>query len=243
MEFAQHLEALSAESRAFTVAVRATARSSPVPSCPDWMLEDLVRHLGRVHRWATAIVEQRAQERVRATDSGPGNDELVDWFDAGAAALREALERCGPEVPMWTWGPGGTSTWWARRQAHETAVHRWDAQSASGASQPIDGPAAADGVDEFLANLMAMLGFSEGVTVGGSGETIHLHCTDVDGEWLLRLDPDTVHVDRLHAKGDVAAKGTASALLLFACGRLGGERLEVFGDASLLARFQELARF
>ena len=42
-----------------------------------------------------------------------------------------------------------------------------------------------------------------------------------------------------HAKGDVAARGTASDLLLFLWGRVPADTLEVFGDADLLARFRQ----
>ena len=44
---------------------------------------------------------------------------------------------------------------------------------------------------------------------------------------------------REHAKGDVAARGTASDLLLFLWGRVPATALEVFGDAELLDRFQD----
>ncbi len=50
--------------------------------------------------------------------------------------------------------------------------------------------------------------------------TIHLHCTDGEGEWLITRAGDDVVVTREHAKGDVAARGTASDLLLFLWGRV-----------------------
>jgi hypothetical protein len=49
-------------------------------------------------------------------------------------------------------------------------------------------------------------------------------------------------VSREHAKGDVAARGSASDLLLFLWGRVSAERLEVFGDAELLARFRTVIK-
>lgn len=77
---------------------------------------------------------------------------------------------------------------------------------------------------------------------GGSGETIHLHTTDLkDGEWLVTAHPDRFDVVREHAKGDVAAKGTASDLLLFLWGRVTQRPLEVYGDATL-DRWQERVR-
>ena len=79
--------------------------------------------------------------------------------------------------------------------------------------------------------------------VKGNDETIHFHCTDGEGEWLARLSPEGVVVTREHAKGDVAARGTASNLLLFVYGRVPADDLEVFGDAALLARWRELVQW
>jgi hypothetical protein len=74
-------------------------------------------------------------------------------------------------------------------------------------------------------------------------ETVHLHCTDIDtdgegGEWLVTLTSEGAEIEPVHAKGDVAARGTASDLDLFLWGRVGFEALEVFGDAGLLERFR-----
>jgi predicted lipid carrier protein YhbT len=71
---------------------------------------------------------------------------------------------------------------------------------------------------------------------------VHLHCTDLDGEWLVTLTSPRPTVERVHAKGDVAARGTASDLDLFLWGRIGGDALEVFGDRELLDRFQGATR-
>ena len=50
--------------------------------------------------------------------------------------------------------------------------------------------------------------------------TLHLHCTDVEGEWLVARRDGEVTVTREHAKGDVAARGSASDLFLFLWGRV-----------------------
>ena len=63
------------------------------------------------------------------------------------------------------------------------------------------------------------------------GMSVHLHCTDTEGEWLIVRDGDDLVVTREHAKGDVAARGTASDVLRFLWGRGGADQLEVFGDA------------
>ena len=72
--------------------------------------------------------------------------------------------------------------------------------------------------------------------------TAHFHCTDTEGEWLVRLDTDACTFTREHAKGDVA-RAAASDLLLYFYGRADADRLDVFGDASLLERFRELVRW
>ena len=63
---------------------------------------------------------------------------------------------------------------------------------------------------------------------------MHLHCTDADGEWLLRFDPDGFTFTREHAKGDVAVRGPASDLMLYLVGRGPLDALEVHGDAGVL---------
>jgi predicted lipid carrier protein YhbT len=122
--------------------------------------------------------------------------------------------------------------------AHETAVHRADAESAHGEIAPVVPAAlASDGVDEVLWTMLSRLRNAR----PGNGETVHLHCTDTEGEWLLTLQPDRVDVRDGHARADCAARGAASDLLLFVWGRLPAARLEVLGDGDLLARVRRLA--
>ena len=55
--------------------------------------------------------------------------------------------------------------------------------------------------------------------------------------------PRPAHLGAVHAKGDVAARGTASDLLLMMWNRITPDRLDVFGDGDLLTRWQRAARF
>ena len=62
--------------------------------------------------------------------------------------------------------------------------------------------------------------------------TVHLHCTDTDGEWMIRPAERGIVVTSEHAKGDLAVRGPATALLgALRTGVLDG--VEVFGDPSL----------
>ena len=63
-------------------------------------------------------------------------------------ALFDGLD---PEAPAWNLAPQPKKAgFWPRRMAHETAVHRWDAQLAIAAGEPIEAKLAADGVSEVL---------------------------------------------------------------------------------------------
>ena len=207
-----------------------------VPSCPDWTVADLLGHIGGVQEWAAAMARlgPDAERIVRDPQAVPEPAQRPEWFPRVTAELVRALDRTADE-PAWTWIPPGTVGFWQRRQAHEAAMHRVDAELAAGVTEPqIGADLAADGIDEFLSVVRA---FSN-PRLTGRGETLHFHCTDVDGEWLVRLEADGVTIEREHAKGDVAAKGRASDLLCWMQGRGGLERVEVFGDEALLERWR-----
>jgi uncharacterized protein (TIGR03083 family) len=221
--------------------------AADVPSCPGWTFADLAQHTGDVHRWATTIVETQATARVPFPDGHspgavPGG--WAQWLTSGSGPLLAALRSAGPLTPVWSWGPGRTSGWWARRMLHETTVHRADAQLALGVDRPVIDPVvAADGIDEFLFNLPSARRPFPHLSSLPSGESIHLHATDFDGEWVIRFTGDTggISWSRGHEKATVAVRGTVTELLLVTCGRIppADERLSVFGDPAVLDIWQQ----
>ncbi|MGO9876304.1 MAG: maleylpyruvate isomerase family mycothiol-dependent enzyme [Acidimicrobiia bacterium] len=242
MDYRQHCVALRREGHALGAAARAAGVDAPVPSCPEWQVADLLGHVGRLHRWVGAIVESADDDPPDHWSAAepPPADVRLDWFEAGVDLVADALGRVDPGSPAWSWTDDRTAGFWARRQANETAVHRWDAQLAAGATEPIVHDLAVDGIDEFFGLIPY---WRQESTLHSSGESIHLHCTDGPGEWLVRLAADGVSVTREHAKGDVAMRAPASDLLLFLYGRTDPSDAEVFGDASLLDRWQQLVKW
>ena len=122
-------------------------------------------------------------------------------------------------------------------------MHRWDAAHAIGQPDDLDPVVAADGIDEFLsffANVNALGGLeSKAVSLGG---TVHLHCTDTDGEWFVSaLDESGATFTREHTKGDTAIRGRASDLVLWLW-RRDARPVEIIGDAELAARFRAASR-
>ncbi len=118
--------------------------AADVPTCPGWTVARLAGHTGTIHRWATTIVDAQAEARVpepEASSPWQSADGWAQWLTGGAEPLLAALRAAGPLTPAWTWGPGRTSGWWARRMLHETTMHRADMELTLGADDPaIDPP-------------------------------------------------------------------------------------------------------
>jgi uncharacterized protein (TIGR03083 family) len=236
-----YLDHLARESAALADAAAVAGPDAPVPTCPGWTITDLLRHVAGGDNWARLIVETGSREGVPRDlpDDAPTGDGLVAVYRDGADALVRTLTDADPTASVWTFTPSDRTTmFWIRRRAQESTVHRVDAQAAAGAAAPIDAVFASDGIDEYLTVFAPRFGES----LAALGGTVHVHCTDVEGEWLVAPNPggderNQVVVTREHAKGDVAARGRAEDLLLALWGRGDVSQLELFGDADLFARF------
>lgn len=239
VDVAQQIARLRREGEALARAAESGPLDARVPGCPGWDVEALLRHVGDVHRWATTIVRERRQERLRQDFAGPDDPAgLIGWYREGHLALVDVLEAAFEDETFWHWGPAPSAlAFWARRQANETAVHRCDAESARGAITPLGTGDALDGVDEWLGLLP-----SRRLRTAGGGRTLHLHATDGDGEWVVTLN-DGVAVTRGHARADCALRGRASDLFLWSMNRQGAEPLEVLGDRGLLDVWRAGVRF
>ena len=156
MDVPDYVGQLRRDGERFATVASFTDPGAPVPTCPDWSLRDLVRHVGGVHRWATGFVRgcrtPAARRRPRAIRRGwPEDAELVAWFADGHRALAEALASAPADLETWTFLEAPTPlAFWARRQAHETAIHRVDAESAGGDVTGFPSGFAVDGIDELL---------------------------------------------------------------------------------------------
>ena len=243
------LSGLRSEGAALRAAVgHEGALAASVPSCPGWTGRELVRHLGGTYGW----VHSHANRGVVTPpgpipgdprsyeDDSPAGDALLGWFDERYASLLAMLDALDPALPAWNWAPRAkTGEFWHRRMAHETAVHRWDAQMALGLSVPVEAKLAAEGVTEVLDTWLPLTGLRTG-PLDRHG-MIALHAADVAEVWHVRvrgeglafLDTDTLlDDDDLHER--VVATGTASDILLSLYGRVPFDVLDVSGDQTLL---------
>src|SRR5690348_4189425 len=126
----------------------------PVPTCPGWTFRQLAIHLGRGHQRVAQIAATRAVTPIPMRDVADGKlpqdpAQHTPWLNAGADRAIEAVTAAGSDL-VWTLAGIGPASFWARRQAHEAAVHLADAQLAAGRDVDLAPEAAADGIDEWL---------------------------------------------------------------------------------------------
>jgi uncharacterized protein (TIGR03083 family) len=218
--------------------------AGPVPTCPDWTVRQLLTHVGRAQRWAAEIVATRSASFIpfRSVPDGRLPDDPAEWpgwLRAGAERLTATLGAAG-DTPVWANGPLAPPAYWGRRMAHETAVHRADAQLAAGQVPAIEPGLAADGIDEWLTVLTAPAAGEPDPRAAAlpAGASLHVHPADVPGaEWLVEHGDGGISVRREHGKASVALRGPASALFLVLVRRLPPEdpAVQVLGDPGVLA--------
>lgn len=235
-----HIERVRVEGERLAAVVAVTSWDARVPGCPDWDVEGLVRHMGDVHRWAGMIVRERLPERPRRDFDRPEDTgALLDWYREGHAQLLGALAGASPADSLWAWAPAPSPlAFWARRQAHETAMHRLDAEQAAGMVTPFPARDAADGVDEWL-----LIASARAKVPDGDGRTLHLTCTDTGDNWLVALRADGLYVQRGVPGGDCAVSAPASELFALVMNRRVGDGLDVEGDTDVLRTWREGVRF
>jgi uncharacterized protein (TIGR03083 family) len=248
-----HIARLREDGELLASAAERAGLDAPVPACAGWRVRDLLKHLGYVHRWAAGYVREqyprwvdRASEKEILAD-GLRDDALIGWFRDGHAALVQALEAAGPDMTCWTFLDAPSPlAFWARRQAHETAIHRVDAEqaaAAAGAAVPETGDDAAfapgfaaDGVDELI---MGFLGrdAKHGSWDGPPG-VLGIHADDGTGataHWRVAAAPGQLAVTREAGPADCDVTGSAARLYLMLWNRRDTSGLQVRGDPGTLA--------
>ena len=229
------------ENRAFAELFRDVDLSRPVPTCPGWNLEQLLRHVGRGDRWAAQIVRDRLDHFLdpRTVEGGkPPADpaDALSWLRAGAQQLVDAVQVAGAETPVWTFLGTRPAKWWIRRRLHEVAVHRADAAIAVGGEFRLAPGVAADGITEWLERVAIQAGNEGSPLPLEDGDTLHLHATDPGlgeaGEWTVAVDQGRITWSHEHGKGTAALRGGATELLLAILRRvpLADTGIELFGD-------------
>lgn len=240
MEIAEHLAALQSEGDLLARAAERVDHAAPAPGAPAWTVADVLRHVGTVHRWAEAAVRTGSGDGSGYPDdtgSAVAGADLVDWFRAGHAALVGTLSAADPAVRAFTFLPAPSPlAFWARRQTHETGIHRADVESAGGPVTPFDRAEALDGIAELVD------GFAARPAKRGAAGTLGVLPVDAASTgWLVRPGEPPVPGPTAAAGADCVLRGTASDLHLLLWNRPAGE-VRTAGDPDVLAAWRRTVR-
>lgn len=233
--------------------------SATVPTCPEWTLGHLARHVGGAVRWATRLVETRATGDIPEEDvpgiRGPQGDDpaaLDAWLAQTADLFVTTMSGAKADTAVWSWSDQHDAGFWARRMTHEVAVHRADAAIAAGVAYELAPDVAADAIDEWL-EIVRFVQRSQpddsAAELRGGDRTIHLHATDappeLNAEWIIELGDEGVSWRRGHEKATVALRGPLTEVLLAFYRRRPSDAggVEVLGERELLEFWLERASF
>jgi uncharacterized protein (TIGR03083 family) len=259
MEIAEHLDKLRRQGGLLADAAERAGLDAAVPPCPPWLVHDLLRHTGYVHRWAARHIAERPGQVIdglpeaEILHGGAADSDLLAWFRAGHAALVETLAGADPALDCATFMAAPSAlAFWARRQAHETAIHRADAESAAGTTPEYPAEFAADGIDELIMGFGRRRKYQP--AAGADAGQLHVVAADTGHGWCIdaregRMQPrrDTGSDPAGDHAGDGAGctvSGTASGVYLYLWNRIDADRagVTITGDADLLRTWQSSVR-
>lgn len=252
-----YLTHLRVESTRFAEALRDVPSDAIVPSCPDWVADDLLWHLAEVQWFWASIVREALTDPSSLVPPDRPSDRagLLEFFESATTALQNTLAETAPTDVRWTWSKEQSAGFIRRRQAHEALIHRIDAELTAGVERAAMDPAlSGDGVDEALRIMFG--GTPEwGHTDPEPGATLRISAADTRQSWLVTLgrfvgtdpegrshdEPDIVVADA--DSGEPAASvvtGTAADLDCWLWGRPMIGALDRQGDEQVHTRFQEI---
>jgi uncharacterized protein (TIGR03083 family) len=251
VEIAEHIDELRGNGTLLADAAERAGLDAAVPSCPPWLVKDLLRHTGYIHRWAARHITERPARILEGPpeeeilSGGAAEEDLPAWFRAGHAALVQTLAKADPGVQCATFIDAPSPlAFWARRQAHETAIHRADAESASGILPQYPAAFAADGIDELIMGFGQRRKYRPEAGPDGGAE---IRAADTGDAWHLADEGDHLIARRgpaPAARPGCLISGPASGLYLFLWHRCDAERADVAvtGDPALLSSWHSSVR-
>jgi uncharacterized protein (TIGR03083 family) len=240
MDVASYTAEIEAAAGRMADVLKEVPLTAHVPTCPAWVARDLLVHQGGIHRWAARIVAERRTDRhwmdIDDLGGAPSDAGLFVWFADGVTALTRALANAPEDLECWTFIDAPTPRiHWARRQAHETAIHRIDAEVVANAQTQHSSDLAADGIDEYL---MAFLYRPNRGPRAAEPTSLGLAPVDVPDRWTITFDSESYTSERELGDADAVVRGTASDLYAWVWNRPVIGIVEIDGDAAAAGRYQ-----
>jgi uncharacterized protein (TIGR03083 family) len=243
MERERYLQCLAAD-HARLREVAAADLGAAVPTCPEWTVADLVRHVAIVYLHKVECMRLGVMPQAWPPDVS-GEDPRA-LLDRAYAALRHEFATRSSDAPAATWfEPDQTVGYWIRRMAQETVIHRVDAELARGATvSAVPADLAVDGIEEVLERFLAYGSrrwpeefVEELSTCDGRAVLV----ASGGARWLVRLDRDGVSVGP-DPTGQAGAQvsGDPQGVLLWLWRRAGDDAVRTDGDSALVAQLRAL---
>jgi uncharacterized protein (TIGR03083 family) len=246
-----YTQALATAAHALRAEAAAAGLAAEVPTCPGWHVRDLVAHIGGVHRWAAEIVSSAhprnlPEDEIAGIMAAPRDGELLDWFADGAAALGTVLTNAPAELTALSFLKAAPAPreFWARRQAHETTIHRVDALAAAhgrlvtAAEADVDHDLALDGIDELLTGFITR---RSSALRSDLPLTVAVSPSDSSRGWTVSVSTEPpVTADAADPEADVLITGTAAGIFLGLWNR--GDEIAVDGEPEFLGVWRDKVR-
>jgi uncharacterized protein (TIGR03083 family) len=250
VEIVEHIDVLRHQGDQLAAAAERSGLDASVPPCPSWQVKDLLRHTGYVNRWAGRHLTEcpdtvlDGPPEADILRGGAPDPDLLAWFRAGHAALVETLSTADPGLVCATFIDAPSSlAFWARRQAHETAIHRADADSASGVLPEYEPEFAADGIDELIMGFGQRRKYRPSADRDGS---VQVRTTDTGHAWHIGTEDGRIQARRDHDGPAPACTvtGPASGIYLFLWNRSDAAQagVTISGDPGFLGLWQSSVR-
>ena len=254
MDINEHIDALRQQGNLLAAAAERSGLDASIPPCPSWQVKDLLRHTGYIHRWAArhitecpdTVLDGPSEEDILR--GGAADPDLLAWFRAGHAALVKTLSTADPGLVCATFMDAPSPlAFWARRQAHETAIHRADADSASGVRPEYDPDFAADGIDELITGFAPRRKYRPPADQDGG---MRVRATDTGDGWYVGAEGGRLQARREPRGSDPASPaactvaGPASGVYLFLWNRGDAAQagVTVCGNTAFLELWQSSVR-
>ncbi|MEQ8719412.1 MAG: maleylpyruvate isomerase family mycothiol-dependent enzyme [Acidimicrobiales bacterium] len=244
MDVADYIGFVASEGERFAAVAEKGPLDVDIATCEGWDMRELVRHVGLIHLWAAANVAFPADRWLRVRDlpdlaghwpdlatAWPDDANLVSWYRDTHANLIGVLEAAPTDHRCYTFLPAPSPvSMWARRQASEIAIHRFDAEVSRGVPSHFAPAFAADMLDELLSGFA-----TRHMKLPVEREVLlHVHALDVDEHWHLTADAEGIATARSGGDADLTVTAPAADLYLLMWNRGTGAGVDLSGDAEVM---------
>lgn len=224
-----------------------------VAACPGWTVRELVEHVGMVHLWAAANIAFPSPSWIsvdRLADlepywpdlaaETPDDAELLTWYRSSLTHLVDVIGAQPLHHECLTFLPASSPlVMWARRQAAEVAVHRYDIDAARGIASTYAPAFGLDMLDELLVGFAPMMRTQH----VSDARSMSVMADDVEVAFTVTICTDGIRAEPSeNGRADLRLSGTAGDLNLLLWNRPAGPTVRVEGDTAVLDLWAETCR-